>query len=64
MQTRKFSSVLAGSLKKVLHRIIGVEQIAYLQGRSIHEGINDLELLLQENREDWCFVTIDFVKNF
>ena len=56
--------VLAERLKKVLHHIIGEEQVAYLKGRSIHKGINDLELLLQENREDWCLVTIDFVKAF
>ena len=46
--------VLAGRLKKVLHHSIGEEQIAYLKGRSIHKGINDLELLQKFRRVVFC----------
>ena len=56
--------ILARRLKIVLHYVIGEEQVAYIKGRLIHKGIQDLEFLLQAEETNWCLVTIDFVTAF
>ena len=59
-----FSHVLASRIKKLTNEIISHDQIAYIQGRQIHQAINLTRLASQNMDRKSCIVALDFSKAF
>ena len=67
VDTKILAKLLADRLKSVLDGLIGQEQNAYVEGRSIHDGIRLIEQVIEyaEKRKDKASVlAIDFKKAF
>ena len=59
-----FSHVIANRLRKGLQKIIGEEQIAYLEKRQIHQAINLTRLACERIKTESCVIALDFSKAF
>ena len=59
-----FSHLIANRIKLALQKIIGKDQIAYLQSRQIHQAINLTRLACEQMTMDSCVVALDFSKAF
>ncbi len=59
-----FSHVIANRLKKGLQKVIGEEQIAYLEKRQIHQAINLTRLACERFKNESCVIALDFSKAF
>ena len=65
VDTKILAKALADRLKKVLNKLIDIEQNAYVEGRNIHDGIRTIDQVIDyasKRGEKAAVLAIDFQK--